>query len=391
MGFDFLRRHMYEQGISFSTLLLLPYAAMMVVHSSAGRAPGVYEVFLQVKGFMEKRLTPLVRGRLAPSPTGFLHLGNAWAFLAAWLGAKTRGGDCILRLEDIDPARSTADFAAAIIEDLTWFGLSWEYGPGARQGLEDAGGFSPCSGPFVQSERLDVYAKALDDLRAEGLLYPCYCTRKELRAIAGAPHVEDAGAPYPNLCRTLSLDDRKRHEAAGRRPSWRLLCPASTVWTFDDAVMGTQARTLEECGGDFALYRSDGVYAYQLAVVVDDIAMGVTEVVRGNDILCSTPRQMYLYSLFGASVPRYAHVPLVLDCEGERLAKRHQAMTLRALRGEGVFPETLVGWLALSSGLLDEYRPMAVQECLRVFSFAKIRRQPFRLPPDPVRYFLSLQ
>jgi glutamyl-tRNA synthetase len=236
-----------------------------------------------------------------------------------------------------------------------------------------------------------LYGTALDALRARGLLYPCYCTRKELRAIAGAPHVDDAGAPYPGLCRTLSAAGRKRHEEAGRRPSWRLVCPADTVWTFEDAIMGPQARTLEECGGDFALRRSDGVYAYQLAVVVDDIAMGVTQVTRGSDILCSTPRQMYLYSLFGAPAPRYAHVPLVTDCAGERLAKRHQALTLRSLRDGGVFPETLVGWLASSSGLIDAYRPMSAEACLRGFSCAKIRQQPFRLPPDPLRYFLALQ
>ncbi|CAK7023481.1 MAG: Glutamate--tRNA ligase [Desulfovibrio sp.] len=335
-----------------------------------------------------------VRGRLAPSPTGFLHLGNAWAFWAAWLGARCSGGELALRIEDIDPARSRSEYVTALMRDLAWLGIDWDYGPKTP---EDENTF------FWQSARSAAYEDALRYLEASGVVYPCYCTRKELRQIAGAPHVDDAGAPYPGTCRALSEDAIIRHEAAGRRPALRLLCPEDTVWSFDDAVMGTERYTLHSCGGDFALRRSDGVFAYQLAVVVDDIAMGVTHVVRGNDISVSTPRQMYLYSLFGETPPRYAHIPLVTDAAGERLAKRHASLTLGALREAGVLPETLLGWLAVSSGLLPEFAPVYPGERLGErfgerlgerfsgFDFTKIRAASLRLPPDPVARFLCLQ
>ena len=289
-------------------------------------------------------------------------------------------------MEDIDPARSKSHFAEAIVRDLAWMGLSWEYGPGAR-----GSGALPPEGPFTQSGRLESYGAILALFQERGLAYPCYCTRRELRSIAGAPHADDAGAPYPGICRSLAKEEQQCREAEGRTPSWRLLCPQDTVWAFEDAVMGGQSFTLGSCGGDFALRRSDGVFAYQLAVVADDIAMGVTHVVRGSDILCSTPRQMYLYSLLDAPLPEYAHVPLLLDHEGERLAKRHQALTLHSLREAGVRPETLVGWLAAASGLAQTYQAMPARACLPGFSFAAVSRKPLRLPPSPIEYFLGLQ
>ncbi|MDR3073218.1 MAG: tRNA glutamyl-Q(34) synthetase GluQRS [Deltaproteobacteria bacterium] len=324
------------------------------------------------------------RGRLAPSPTGLLHLGNAWSFWAAWLHARARGGELVLRLEDIDPARAKAEYAEGIVRDLSWLGLDWDYGPGSRGGAGDGGSFR-------QSRRGEVYEAALSALRRRGLLYPCYCTRKELREIAGAPHVDDAGAPYPGLCRNLSPEERAAREAAGRRPSLRLACPPEDVWEFYDRVAGPQRMTLAQCGGDFALRRSDGVYAYHLAVVVDDIAMGVTQVVRGNDILPSTPRQLYLYSLFGAAVPEYAHLPLVTDGNGERLAKRHASLTLAALREAGVRPETVLGWLAAASGLREAFAPLHAAEALEAFAARGVRVGELRLPADPVVCFLKEQ
>ena len=322
------------------------------------------------------------RGRLAPSPTGYLHLGNAWAFLVAWLAARAIGGECVLRFEDIDPARSRAEYADAVYKDLAWLGLDWDYGPSLSAVGEDV---------FWQSKRSACYDAALRFLESAGKVYPCYCTRKELRDIAGAPHVDDVGAPYPGICRNLGAAEKQRFEATGRRHSQRLYCPDNTRWRFGDAFMGTQEMTLTDCGGDFALRRSDGVYAYQLAVVVDDIAMGVTHVVRGSDILVSTPRQMYLYSLFGVEPPQYAHLPLVTDNEGARLAKRHASLTLRALRDAGVRPQTVLGWLAHASGLRKDFAPVSAETMVRDFSFASVTAQTLKLPPDPMDFFLTAQ
>lgn len=328
--------------------------------------------------------TGSLRGRLAPSPTGFLHLGNAWSFWLAWLGARAGNGELVLRFEDIDPVRSRREYAEAVIRDLSWLGLDWDYGPkcGADIDAEPA---------FSQSSRTKTYQDALEALHARGLVYPCYCTRKELRDIAGAPHVDDAGAPYPGICRNLSAADRERFEAAGRRPAMRLFCPEKSAWLMEDAIQGKRSMTLADCGGDFALRRSDGVFAYQLAVVVDDIGMGITQVIRGMDILTSTPRQMYLYSLCGVSPPRYAHLPLLTDCEGGRLAKRHASLTLGALREAGVQPQTLLGWLAAASGLRGEFSPMHAREGIDGFAFASITAGELRLPPDPAAVFLAAQ
>ena len=317
--------------------------------------------------------TGMLCGRLAPSPTGLLHLGNAWAFWVAWLAARSVRGSLVLRLEDIDPARSRPEYAAALIRDLAWLGLDWD------------------GEPVAQSSRMPRYQTALDSLRHEGLLYPCFCTRKELRSLAAAPHVDDIGVPYAGRCRSLSPEQRKEYERAGRHSAWRLACPPNRVWTFDDAIMGPQAFTLADCGGDFALCRSDGVFAYQLAVVVDDIQMGVTQVVRGMDILTSTPRQLYLCELFGVRPPQYAHLPLLVDCKGERLAKRHASLSLQALREAGVRPQTLLGWLAGASGLRPDTSPLNAGDLVSGFSFGAIRPQVIQLPEDAVGFFLRLQ
>jgi len=315
-----------------------------------------------------------VRGRLAPSPTGRMHLGNAWAFLLAWLAARSARGSVVLRLEDIDPERSRPEFAEGLLRDLRWLGLDWDEGP-------DAPG--PC-GPYEQSARLATYTEALESLARAGHVYPCFCTRKELRSLASAPHaplVDDGSPVYPGTCRELDPAQREAFLRQGRRPALRLRCENLAV-SFSDLVAGPQSMTLADCGGDFALRRSDGVFAYQLAVVLDDMAMGVTQVVRGEDILTSTLRQLYLYQLLEAPAPQYAHLPLVLDHEGERLAKRHGSLSLAALRESGASPRAVTGYLAWRAGLLDTPRPAMPQDLVAAFDFAHLPREPVRLPAD---------
>ncbi len=284
-------------------------------------------------------------GRLAPSPTGLLHLGNAWAFLLAWLSAREQGGRILLRMEDLDPQRSRPAFAAAILEDLHWLGLDWDAGPGGARESRLA-----ACGPFVQSLRGSVYAEALARLEAAGRTYPCFCSRKELRLLASAPHPGEEGPARPDPCRTLDAAEQQRRLAAGQHAALRLCCPHEPV-CFIDAVMGPQRFSPAEFGGDFALRRSDGVMAYQLAVAVDDGGMGVTEVVRGRDLLPSTPRQLLVLRFLGLRAPRYAHIPLLLDATGERLAKRHASLSLAALRARGVPPERIIGFLAKLAGI----------------------------------------
>lgn len=294
-----------------------------------------------------------VTGRFAPSPTGLMHLGNAWSFFLAWLGARASGGRIILRHEDIDPDRSRTEWMDAMERDLSWLGLDWD--EGSSHGLH---------APYHQSMCGPLYERALDALKAKGLVYPCYCTRKELRILAGAPHgasdgLGDAGAAYPGTCRHLTPEQRARKEAEGRHPALRLLCPDDDVETFNDLVLGPQRIPLRDCGGDFALRRSDGVWAYQLAVVVDDIRMGVTQIVRGEDILLSTPRQLLLYRLLNATPPSYAHVPLLCDENGERLAKRHHSLSIAALREKGCSPASIIGFFARLAGLQPDPSPVS--------------------------------
>ena len=303
-----------------------------------------------------------------------MHLGNAWAFLLAWLSARAAGGEVVLRLEDIDPERSRPEFAAELLRDLRWPGLDWDEGP-------DVPG---ACGPYEQSARLGTYAEALERLEQAGRVYPCFCTRKELRTLASAPHAQlvDDGSPvYPGTCRDLGPEQRENLLRQGRRPCLRLRCEDLAV-VFSDLLAGPQTMSLTDCGGDFALRRSDGVFAYQLAVVLDDIAMGVTQVVRGDDILASTPRQIFLYRLLGAPIPQYAHLPLVLDHEGERLAKRHNSLTVAALCVAGVSAQAITGYLAWRGGLQDAPRPVDPHSLVAGFDICSIRRESVRLPAD---------
>jgi len=315
---------------------------------------------------MYTALEPL-RGRLAPSPTGHLHVGNAWAFLLCWLGVRAGGGQLVLRMEDIDPDRSRPEFAEEIMRDLEWLGLDWDEGP-------DVGG--PL-GPYAQSLRLERYAEVIEELTSMGRTYPCYCSRKELRTMASAPHLEDVGPIYPGTCLLLSPEQRREREAQGRRSSLRLQGSGETV--FHDLVHGEVRLGWSECGGDFPLRRSDGVVSYQLAVAVDDMDQRIGIVVRGADILPCTPRQILLLRLLGAQVPRYAHVPLLLDHTGERLAKRHQACELRALRTAGIDPRAVAGYLAFRAGLLPVAARVSPKEIISDFAWNKIPKTAVQL------------
>jgi len=324
----------------------------------------------------------IIRGRLAPSPTGFIHLGNAWAFLLAWLAARSVAGQVVLRIEDIDPQRSKPHYTAALIEDLKWLGLDWDFGPDrpASAGLQ--------LGSFEQSQRTACYTAAIARLERAGLVYPCFCTRKELRSLAGAPHVDDAGAPYPGTCRDLSPAQQAAMLAAGRRPCLRLRCPAEPI-TFTDAILGEQSHTLVDCGGDFALRRSDGVVAYQLAVAVDDALMGINQVVRGRDILISTPRQIALLKLLGYGAPAYAHVPLLRDADGQRLAKRHQSLAVRNLKQAGVDPRRITGFLGTLAGCNPDGGAASPAELLPHFSLARLPAEDIRVAGETLRTLVA--
>lgn len=300
------------------------------------------------------------RGRFAPSPTGRIHLGNARTALVAWLSIRAQGGTFVYRLEDLDPPRVVPGMAEAQAEDLRWLGLDWDEGP-------DVGG---PHGPYVQSKRAERYEAALDRLAAAGRLFPCRRSRRDLQALASAPHGGERR--YPPSLRPVRLAS-DWYESQRGDAALRFRVEDGPV-TFVDRVHGTVTESVAETVGDFVLKRRDGLYAYQLAVVVDDLAMGITEVVRGADLLASTARQIQLIEALGGSAPVYAHVPLVLTASGEKLSKRDQPMALRSLRDAGEAPETVVGRLAHSLGLLD--RPEACRACelVGLFDWSTIKR-----------------
>jgi glutamyl-tRNA synthetase len=301
----------------------------------------------------------LIRGRLAPSPTGYLHLGNARSFMLAWLQARAAGGEVILRIEDLDQARAAPGAAEAIVRDLEWLGLDWD---------------NPLAPEHFQSNRLELYRDALEELRQRGLVYECFCSRRELRGIASAPH-GSTGPAYPGTCRDLTAEERDRRRE-DKEPALRFRVPPGAVIEFTDLVAGPQREALDETVGDFILARADGIPGYQLAVVLDDIAMGITHVLRGDDLLSSTGRQILLFHTFGAEPPLYAHVPLILGPDGTRLAKRHGSVSLAELRDAGHDPRAVTGWLAWTSGLLPESHPVRPTDLLPTFSLEAITREP---------------
>lgn len=298
-----------------------------------------------------------VRGRFAPSPSGRMHLGNLWSALLAWLSARSQGGEMVLRLEDLDPDRCTRAWCDQVMRDLEWLGLNWD------------------NEPVYQSERTAVYAEAFHALEERGLIYPCYCTRAE-RLAASAPHRSDGQTIYDGRCSRLTEAEREAL-SQNRRPAWRVKVGQESI-TFCDFLYEKYKEDLKTDCGDFILRRSDGVYAYQLAVVADDAAMGVTQVVRGSDLLSSTPRQIYLQRLLGLPEPEYGHVPLLLAADGRRLAKRDRDQELGELQSRYTAPE-LLGRLAHLAGLIPEPAPITAQQLIPLFSWEKLPRQDLKV------------
>ena len=305
-------------------------------------------------------------GRFAPSPSGRIHLGNMLCSLLAWLSARQKGGKVVLRIEDLDTARCKRPYAQQMIDDLLWLGLDWDEGPGVG-GPEE---------PYWQSERTALYERALETLREKELVYPCFCSRSELHA-ASAPHRSDGQTVYAGTCRGLTAQEQAE-KALRRSPAMRLVTP-DEVWGFIDGHMGAYEENLAADCGDFLLRRSDGMFAYQLAVVVDDAAMGVTEVVRGSDLLSSTPRQLYLYDLLGLKAPEFYHFPLLLDAQGRRLSKRNADAGLDELRGK-LTAEEILGRLAFLGGFNPSAAPKSARQLLADFDWAKVPREDVCIP-----------
>ena len=307
-----------------------------------------------------------VRGRFAPSPSGRMHLGNALCALLAWLSVRHQNGKMVLRIEDLDPDRCKPDYARQLEDDLHWLGLDWDEG-----GCDDTAGKHT---PYLQSKRSDIYAAQLDLLAQQGLVYPCYCTRAALHD-AQAPHLSDGGSVYSGHCRACPPPSDLH-----RAPAIRLMVPEETI-AFTDGRMGQVSEYLPRDCGDFIIRRSDGVFAYQLAVVVDDALMGITEVVRGSDLLGSTPRQLYLYRLLGFAPPTFYHLPLLLAPDGRRLSKRDGDLDLQALRSRFAASE-LIGQLAFLCGLLPFPAAVTARELVPLFSWDKLTQTDIRLSPD---------
>lgn len=304
-------------------------------------------------------MAPVV-GRFAPTPSGYLHLGNLFCSLIAWLSAKSQGGEILFRSEDLDPDRSRSAYALQAQRDLEALGLFWD-----RE-------------ENCQSQRFDFYKSQLRRLEDRGLVYPCFCSRAQLHA-ASAPHASDGEPLYAGTCRSLTpaqIGEKSRT----RSPALRLRVPEETI-AFEDLHYGPQSQYLPTGCGDFILRRSDGVYAYQLAVVADDGDMGVTQVVRGRDLLSSTPRQILLYRLLGYPEPEFGHTPLLVSSDGRRLSKRDGDTSLAGILGRGYSPRDVVGALACLAGLLPEPAPAAPEELLPLFAWEKLPREDIPLPP----------
>ena len=297
-------------------------------------------------------------GRFAPTPSGRMHLGNVFAALIAWLSVRSRDGEMVLRMEDLDTQRTSAEFAQILREDLAWLGLDYD--------RETA----------PQSRRSDTYDRYFDILKEKGLLYPCYCTRSQLHGV-NAPHLSDGTYVYPGTCRNLA------NPPANRMPAWRVMV-TDKLWTVEDKCQGHYELNLATDCGDMVVRRADGVYVYQLAVTVDDGEAGVTEVVRGMDLLSSAPRQMYLQELFGFPHPEYGHVPMLLAPDGRRLSKRDRDLDLGELR-KRVTPEQLIGTLACAGGLIDRKEPISAKELAGVFTWEKLKGDSIYLDASQLR------
>lgn len=291
----------------------------------------------------------MVVGRFAPTPSGRMHLGNVFAALIAWLSVRSQGGEMVLRMEDLDTLRTSDAYARLLRQDLAWLGLDYD-----RE--------TP-----PQSTRSETYDRYFDRLMEMGLLYPCYCTRSQLHSV-NAPHLSDGTYVYPGTCRNLTPQARR---AMNRAPAWRVVVP-DRLWSLNDRVQGRYELNLAKDCGDMVVRRADGVYVYQLAVTVDDGEAGVTEVVRGMDLLSSAPRQMYLQELFGFPHPQYAHVPMLLAPDGRRLSKRDRDLDLGELQ-KRFSPEAITGLLAHAAGLIDRPAPISAAELAKEFQWSNLR------------------
>ena len=289
-----------------------------------------------------------VVGRFAPTPSGRMHLGNVFAALISWLSVRSRDGQWVLRMEDLDTLRTSDAYAEVLRQDLLWLGLNWD-----RETEK-------------QSSRSAVYDSYFARLRDLGLLYPCYCTRSQLHSV-NAPHLSDGTYVYPGTCRNLT------DPPAGRDPSWRVTVP-DRVYSLEDLCQGHYELNLASECGDFVVRRADGVYVYQLAVTVDDGEAGVTEVVRGMDLLSSAPRQMYLQEVLGFSTPEYGHVPMLLAPDGRRLSKRDRDLDLGVLK-ERMTPEALLGALAFAAGIIDQKVSVSAGELAAEFTWEKLKKE----------------
>lgn len=316
-----------------------------------------------------------MRGRFAPSPTGYMHLGNAWTAFLCWLQVRQAGGTLVLRIEDIDEQRSKQEFAQALLEDLQWLGLNWDEGPGV-------GGQA---GPYTQQERYDLYDSALAVLQHDGLLYPCYCSRARLQAI-GAPH-EGEQAVYDGHC--YGMTDAER-AVMKKTPSWRVHVPEMHI-SFCDGIYGFYDAYLPKSCGDFVVRRADGLYAYQLAVSVDDGMMGITHVLRGRDLLPSTAQQIWLIQYLGYTAPQYMHVPMLIDANGRRLSKRQKGITIRSLRDAGADRDSILSYLAYKSGMIPEARRHTLEELAQYCRLEALPKQDILIDEEVLQGIRSLQ
>ena len=290
-------------------------------------------------------------GRFAPSPSGRMHLGNLFSALLAWLSVRCAGGTMVLRMEDLDPDRCTQAWCDQVMRDLEWLGLDWD------------------NEPVYQSRRTEAYRASFTQLEERGLIYPCYCTRAE-RLAASAPHASDGAVVYSGRCAHLTAQQRQDLEAQGRRPAFRVRVPREEI-TIEDGHMGPYTQQLDRDCGDFIVRRSDGVWAYQLAVVVDDALMGVSHVVRGCDLLSSSPAQAWLHRTLGYEPPQFYHLPLLVDTQGRRLSKRDRDLDMGVLR-EKYTPQELVGWLGWLAGLQDTPKSATPDQLISRFHWSKV-------------------
>ena len=302
-------------------------------------------------------------GRFAPTPSGRMHLGNVFAALIAWLSVRSKDGEMVLRMEDLDTQRTSEEYARVLRDDLAWLGLTYDRETPA------------------QSKRSRVYDEYFQVLEEKGLLYPCYCTRSQLHSV-NAPHLSDGTYVYPGTCRNLTQQQR---DAFNRLPAWRVKVPDRT-WVVEDMAQGRYEEDLSLHCGDFVVRRADGVFVYQLAVTVDDGEAGVTEVVRGMDLLGSAPRQMYLQELFGFAHPSYGHVPMLLAADGRRLSKRDRDLDLGELQ-KRMSAQQLLVQLDFAAGLLERYEPVSAKELATVFSWDRLQQEAITIDTNNSCFF----